>query len=379
MRSGNEVLKAVASALALAQEAVSDAEFDRYDRLVAHAKPQGGAPSEASAATSLATTYQSLLMVAIGVIANWTDRGEEAALNLPDANAFDDEIAPDTAPERELVRQCAHVLRLLAWVEVRDTAREAELGKALLPLMNALLAFDEQFELAIRLALLSRDILIRLGDADARRGQLVAYRLLLSPRRLPFLPDLPPAKFPPPIPPALDEGAILTACLHFIRHCVVDEIFDLGTVLLEMRDDPETVICNTLGMMIGDRQHQLRLELSFSPELIEWAFADDETLGDDAASKLRAYLEILCENPELLDRFRDDDYGLVYQTLYLGLDAPSAPRLRQAMKIESIGEQLRCVVGIDVDAVRISGARDLASAMQRDRLLSHLRDTVAVG
>jgi hypothetical protein len=95
-----------------------------------------------------------------------------------------------------------------------DAAREAELARALLTLMNAVLAFDEKFELAIRMALLSRDILTRLGDPGARRGQLYAYRLLLNPRRLPFLPDLPPAKFPPPIPPALDEEAILAAVLR---------------------------------------------------------------------------------------------------------------------------------------------------------------------
>ena len=70
--------------------------------------------SEASTATGVAITYEVLLIVSLGIFAKWTNGGEEGALTLPDANAFDNEIAPDPTPERELVRQCAHVLRLLA-------------------------------------------------------------------------------------------------------------------------------------------------------------------------------------------------------------------------------------------------------------------------
>jgi hypothetical protein len=320
-----------------------------------------------------------LLIVAGGLIANWIEGGDEAALTLPAAATFDNQVLPDEAPERELVKHCIDVLRALAWVRIGAEDREGEVGKALLALTIAVLNFGEQqIDLAITLSLLSRGILDRLGDPDARRAQLYAYRLLVAPRRLPFLPDLPPAKFPPPMPPTFDEDVLLDTCLHFIEQGVIAQDVDLGAIAADMRADPETVIHNTLHLTIDGQLHQLKVELSFSSELIDWAFnADDWTdKGVGAHWKLRAYLSILCDNRELLERSRDDDFGLICEMIYIGIEDEASPRLGQAMKIESFTDNIRCVVGIDVGAVRTSGARDQGLAMHRDRLLAHIKREV---
>jgi hypothetical protein len=377
MRSDHDVMLALVRAIALID--VNDSEIQRYDLLVTHMREHGGTLIEASAATGLEVTHQVMVIVCGGYMMNWFNGGSEAALALSTGDAFDREIAPDEALERALMKHVTGVLHALAWVEVGDHDRRRDAGKALLELTLALLPFgSEQFDLAISVALLSRDLLDRLGDPDAKRAQLYAYRLLVAPRRLPFLPDLPPSKFPPPIPPSLEEDILLQVCLRFIEQGVVNDPVDLAAVAAEMRDDPETVIRSTLQLIVDDQSRTLRIELAFSRDLIDWAFAREAwSEGVDPAMKLRALLSILYESSEQLEVFRDDDLGYVYEIVYLGVEDEHSERLGLAMKTEALDDHVRCVIGLSTGEVRLNGARDLGFEAHRDRLLAHIRRGVA--
>jgi hypothetical protein len=202
----------------LAAVEISDEQLGRFDALAEYGHKRGVSLFEASKATGLPVTYQTLTIVTLGYFNNWSKEGDAAALTLPGPDTFDVNVAPDEAPERELVKQVVFATRLLAWVDFGDRPKLQEAGKTLISVMQELLKVKEDhFELAISLCLLSRDILERFDDADAKLAQLYAYRMLVLPTRLPFLPDLPPAKYPPPLAPEFEEKLLLNLSLDFIQ------------------------------------------------------------------------------------------------------------------------------------------------------------------
>lgn len=332
----------------------------RFDALSDYAKRHGVSLFEASKAAGLPISYQSLLLVTGGCLYNWIDGGGDAALTLPEADKFDAQIAPDIAPERELVKWVAHATRLLAWADIGELENLREVGKTLLKIWVALLKVPgDHYELAIALCLLSRDMLERFDDPDGKLAQLYAYRQLVTPTRLPFLPDLPPAKYPPPLAPDFEENTVLHLALDFIQKAMLDQKIDLEQAARELQQDPESAIKNEMRVQIGDEDYTLKVELAFGSDLLRWAFKTDDEFGADIGphERLSAMLSLLCENRHLLERFRDDDYGFVYEVIYLGLDE-SPDRLSLAMKLESFKHMIRIVVGLTATEVRMNSSRD---------------------
>ena len=377
MHFDRDILVALARTLGIVE--VNKEELDQYDTLLEYLRKKGGTIHAASKATGLPVTYQALVIVAIGQIYNWLDGGNDAALTMPEPEAFDVEIAADEGPERELVKQAVFTLRLLAWADTGDRTKLHEAGKALFNLVERLLVLkQEHFDLAISLSLFSREILERFDDPDAKLAQLHAYRMLVLPKRLPFLPDLPPTKFPPPLPPAFEENALRHLCLDFIQQGILDQTIDLSASALEMRDDPKAVINNQVTVSMKGEFLSLKIEIAFGRELIRWSFEDNKwsSRGIGVNEKLRALLSILCKNRELLEAFRDDDFGYVYQVMYLGFDN-SPDRLRLALKIESVENFVRCVVGLSIADVRTNNTRDHIFSERKDTMLEGIRTCIA--
>jgi hypothetical protein len=368
-----KIVLALIEALAVVE--IDDDQLGRFDALIAHARGRGVPFFAASKAMDLPVTYQVLTIVTLGYFNNWSDEGSDAALTLPEPDTFEAEIAPDEAPERELVKQVVFATRLLAWAELGDGPELHEAGKTLLAIMRALLTVQQDnIELAISLSLLSRNILERFDDPDAKLAQLYAYRMLVLPRRLPFLPDLPPIKYPPPLVPEFEEEVLFHLCLDYIQEGLLSETLDLGKSAAEMLADPESVIKNQAQIQIGDQVHELRFELAFGAELMRWAFNANDDWGPEIGpdERLRAMLSLLCKNRSLLEGFRDDDYGFVYEMIYLGFDE-SPDRLSLALKIESIGELVRIVVGLKMAEVRANNVRDFAFSSRKSGVLDQLR------
>jgi hypothetical protein len=377
MRVDTEVLIELMQALALVE--VADDDFNRFDLLAAHIDEYSGALVDASQATGIVITHRIFMIVLGGMIINWNKGGEDAALSLPNSEKFDDQIAADSDAARELVRHVTDTLHALAWANIGDDNKRHRVGKSLLKLAEALVDQGRHtFELAITLALLSRDLLHQLDDPDARIGQALAYRMLILPMHLPFLPDMPPTKFPPPISSSVEERVSLPVCLHFIEKGLIDQPIDLGSAASRMHNDPEEVIRNEVKAVVGDETETFNVELAFGPELIRWAFQEmPEEDGTTPDVKLRALLSVLCENSALLDGFQDDDLGYVYKVAYLGSDETGPSRLDLAMKTESIHSLIRCVVGLGINDVRANSVRDLAFASRRADLLEHIQREIA--
>lgn len=356
---------------------VDDGNLAHFDVLAAHLRSHGG---YASKAMGLAITHQLLTISTIAMIANWHEGGADAALSLPVSEDFEATIAADDSPNREVVKQTVSIVRSIAWAYIGDQEKWHEAGKALLELTLYLLGMEkDQGELAISSALASRDLLERFGDPDAGRAQLYAYRILVSPKQLPFLPDLPPMKFPPPIAPAIEKNLLLDLCLQFIERGVLDQAIDLAASASLMRDDPEAVIDNRSQVEIDGEIKSVKFELAFGRKLIDWAFEEDAELGIGIGAdyKLRALLPILCNNKSLLEGFRDDDFVYIYQIPYLGVEEPPKNRLDLCLRTESIKDIVRCVVGLSMSDVRMSASRDLAFSSTRRALLDHIRVSVA--
>ncbi|WP_095203060.1 hypothetical protein [Mesorhizobium carmichaelinearum] len=359
----------------LAAVEIGGDQLARFDALIEYGRGRGVSLFEASKATGLPLTYQTLVIVTLGYFNNWSDGGDEAALTLPEPDTFEAEVAADEAPERELVKQVVFATRHLAWVDIGDRPKLHQAGKTLIAIMQELLKLKEDhIELAISLCLLSRDILERFDDPDARLAQLYAYRMLVLPRRLPFLPDLPPAKYPPPLAPEFEEKVLLPLCLDFIQKGLLDQAIDLGESAAEMLADPESVVNNQVQVQIGDQVHALKFELAFSANLIRWAFNADDEWGPEIGpnERLRVMLSILCDNRNILEGFRDDDYGFVYEVIYLGFD-DSPDRLSLALKIESFAKVIRIVVGLKAAEVRVNNARDHIFSKRKGVLLEQIR------
>ena len=362
----------------LAAVEISDKQLARFDALVEYGRGRGVSLFEASKATGLPVTYQTLMIVTAGYFNNWSNGGDEAAQTLPDPDTFDAVVAPDEAPERELVKQVVFATRLLAWVDFGDWPKLQEAGKTLIAIMQELLKVKEDhFELAISLCLLSRDILGRFDDANAKLAQLYAYRMLVLPNRLPFLPDLPPTKYPPPLAPEFEEKLLLNLSLEFIQQGMLDQLIDLGESAAEMLADPESVVNNQVQVEIRDEVHVLKFEVAFGADLIRWALNAEDEWGPEIGpnERLRAMLSLLCDNRNMLEGFRDDDYGYVYEMMYLGFD-DSPDRLSLALKIESFKDLIRIVVGLKAAEVRANNARDHIFSSRKNDLLEQIRSVI---
>ena len=357
---------------------LSDEQLAHYDALADYVRTHGGSLKDASRATGLPVNYQALTIVLFNCLYNWFDRGLDGALALPKPETFDLDIAKADAPDREIVKCVAHATRCLAWADIGgDDENLHQAGMALFTLVQSLLqAPKDRIDLAISLSLASRQILDKFSDPDAKVAQLCAYRMLVHPKRLPFLPDLPPMKFPPPIPSDLDESLSLNLCLEFIRQGVLDQDLDLGAIAREMREDPEYVINNNVEVEIDGDRRPFLIEIAFGRGLIDWAFNEDKWSALGANWKIRGLLEVLCKNKDSLEMFRDDDYGLIYQTIYFGFD-DNPGRLKIALKIEALGGQIRCLIGVSVADVRVNNARDHLLARCRAELLERIKSAVA--
>ena len=377
MRAITDILAALTEVLALVK--LADNDFDQFDKLAAHVRRHRGTMAGASTTTGIPVTSQILTIVACGHIFNWPKGGAEAALSLPDAAQFDVTVALDQSPTRTLVMLAVNTLRILAWIHIGDETKEPEAGKALLSLCKCVLNLPGQnFELVVKLALHSRDILDRAEDPQADVAQLIAYRLLVLPNRLPFLPDLPPTKFPPPIPPSLEENEILNLCLEFIDQGVLAQPLDLCVEAAQMRNDRETVIKNRALVEINGRMREVNFELAFGAGLLDWAFSEDPGHGAqfDANTKLRGMLSILCEHRQLLEGFQDDDLGYVYQMIYLGKESNRSNFLGLAMKTECFSDYVRCIVGLKTEDVLSNNVRDHVTAARSVHLLDYIRQHV---
>jgi hypothetical protein len=346
---------------------LSEEHLARYDVLADYIRAHGGSMKNASRATGVPVTYQALTIVLASCLYNWFDKGLDGALALPEPETFDIDIVKDDAADREIVKCVAHATRCLAWADIgRDDQNLHQAGKTLFTLVQGLLnAPEDRMDLAISLSLDSREILNNFGDPDAKIAQLYAYRMLVHPKRLPFLPDLPPMKFPPPMPSELEESLLLNLCLDFIRQGVLDQDLDLGTIARDMGEDPEFVIKNNVEVEIDGDRNAFFFEIAFGRDLINWAFNDDKWSAEIGAhGKITALLETLHKNKDLLEMFRDDDYGHVYQTIYFGFE-DDPDRLKIALKIESLSRQIRCMIGLSVADVRVNNVRDHLFARRR--------------
>jgi len=358
---------------------LSDEKLAHYDALADYIRTHGGSLKDASRATGLPVNYQALTIVLFNCLYNWFDGGRDGGLVLPEPETFDLDIAKDDAPDREIVKCVAHATRCLAWADIGgDDETLHQTGKALLTLVQSLLqAPEDRMDLAISLSLASRQILDKFGDPDAKVAQLYAYRMLVHPNRLPFLPDLPPMKFPPSIPSDLDESVSLNLCLEFIRQGVLDQDLDLGAIARDMREDPEFVIKNNVEAEIDGDRRPFLVEIAFGRGLIDWAFNEDKWTEELGANwKIRGLLKLLCKNKNLLEMFRDDDYGYIYQTIYFGFD-DNPDRLKIALKIEALGGQIRSLIGLSVADVRVNNVRDHLLAHHSAELLERIKSAVA--
>ena len=259
--------------------------------------------------------------------------------------------------------------------------RLRDAGKSLLELVGVFLGVDpEKRETALDLALASHDLLAPSGDPDARVAQGLAYRLLVWSKSLPFLADLAPRKFPPPLIAKLPSETLLDLCLRFFENGVLGQPIDLAKAASDMLGDPESVIWNDVVVEIDGKTEHLRMETVFGPALLRWALDDDseETrkFGVTANEKIRALLQLLCKNRALLERHRDDDLSDVYISAYLGTD-PTAQRMGLAMTIETVGHIVRCVIGLSEDDTRMNSMRDQVFASREAEVIGHLKASIA--
>ena len=359
-----------------------DAELARFDRLTGHVKQHGHSLYAASEAIGEPVTCQVIAVIAGGYLYNWFEGGADAALTLPDFDEFKQQVSADDARHFDLVRFAVTALRNLAWAKLageQDRSREA--GKSLLDLVPVILEVDpDRRSTALELALASHDMLAPSGDSDAFVAQSLAYRLLVWSKRLPFLADMAPCKFPPPIIPRFPSETLLSMCLRFVEEGILAQSIDLGDAAQSMLDDPEHVIWNDAVVEIDGKTENLRMELAFGPALAAWALDDDSEESREfpatADIRIRALLKIVCENRLLLERHRADDLVDVYVTAYLGRD-PAARTMEVSLAIETVRDIVRCAVGLSEDDARSNSTRDRAFVPRESEIVDHLRASIA--
>jgi hypothetical protein len=374
-----KALTSVVSALSAID--YDDGELARFDRLTEHIRQHSGSLKAASEAIGEPVTCQVMAIVASGAAYNWFTGGAEAALSLPGSDDFEEEVAAGDPSHRDLVRLAMSALRDLAWARMAgqdDRFRDA--GKCLLELVGVTLRVAPEKNTALDLALASHDLLAPSGDPDARVAQGLAYRLLVWSKNLPFLADLAPCKFPPPVAPRLPSETLLDLCLSFIENGILGQSIDLSKAACDMLDDPESVIWNDVVVEIGGKTERLRMEATFGPALLRWALDNDskesKRFAVNANVKIRTLLQLLCENRMLLERHRDDDLSDVYICAYLGED-PTLQTMGLVMTTEIIEHVVRCGVGLSEDDTRVNSTRNQVFAPREAELIDHLKASIA--
>jgi hypothetical protein len=131
---------------------------------------------------------------------------------------------------------------------------------------------------------------------------------------------------------------------------------------------------------IEGKTERLRIEITFGPALLRWALDDNSKesreLGVTANEKIRALLQILCENRMLLERHRDDDLSDIYISAYLGAD-PTAQTMGLAMTTETVDHIVSCAIGLSEHDARANSTRDHVFAPREAEVIDHLKASIA--
>lgn len=361
---------------------IEDDELTRFDRLTADMKRHGRSLHEASNATADPVTDQVIAIVIGGYINNWLDGGASAALLLPEYNDFAEVVKATSASKFEIVQLVAAAVRELAYARFTDEdQRLTDAGKTMLKLLNTLMRMESiDTDGIVKVALACYEVLSAVGDRDAQLAQAVAYRLLVWSKQLPFLADLAPTKFPPPIIPKYPSETLLMLCLSFIEEGILNQPLDLSALAREMVEDREIVIKNSVNVTLDGANDFIKLELAIAPALLRWALDDrseeSRKFGGSANDRIRAWLSVICENRVLLERHRDDDFCDVYVAAYIGIEEREESRIGLALKTESMGEHLKCIVGLSEEDIRAIESRDLIFRPREAEVISHLKNTI---
>ncbi|MGH0297814.1 hypothetical protein [Sinorhizobium meliloti] len=360
-------------------------EFQHFEHLSAFMRAHNVSLAAASQATAVPVTRGDIVFMLLGFLCNWWSGGAEAAFVLPEPDEFTSLIKSHDAPEHDELSLLVKAIRAIGLAHLRDDlAHWVEVGETLLELLQVVLLKREgDTELSVQTALATHDLLAVLKHEGAGLAQMIAYRLLVWSNRLPFLADLAPVKYPPPILPRFPSGTLLDLSLMFIEYGVLEQSLDLGITAQEMVEDSDTVIRNRAQLEINGVMELIKFEVAFGPELLRWSLDDasKESLefNVDADTKLRALLNICCKDRSLLEGHRDEDLCDIYTMAYVGTEPAPEDRLGLALKIETVGEIVRCIVGFSEHDVRRSEMNVKIFASREAGLMAHIEATIKTG
>lgn len=372
----------LALAATLSRHAVPDEELQHFDDLSAFMRERGVSLVEASQATAVPVTRGVMVIVLLGLIHNWWKGGADAAIALPEPDELDRVMTSQPAPEHDELPLLVKAVRAMGFAHVVD-GRDywVELGEIMQELADVvLLSSDIETELGVQIALATYDLLTACRHEGAALSQVTAYRLLVWSKRLPFLADLAPSKFPPPIAPHFSRGDQLDFALTFFQQGVLDQPLDLGVNARDMVEDPDAVIDNDAEVEINGIRQALRFELTFGPAMLAWALDDESEesveFGADADLKLRMMLDLCCRNQVFLERHRDEDLFDIYTMAYIGTEPASERRLGLVLKIETMGHMMRCILGLSEEDVGKRGVYGQVAVRHEALLMAHLEATI---
>ncbi|MBY3132288.1 hypothetical protein [Rhizobium laguerreae] len=367
----------------LNRQDVGQDELKHFDDLSAFMQVHSVSLIEASHATAIPVTRGVIVVMLLGYLYNWWSGGAEAAFILPDE--FEGMIKSPDAPEHDELPLTVKAIREVGLAHAWDDDEHwVDAGETLLELLKVVLFNREgDTEPSVQTALATHGLLAALKHEGAGLAQMIAYRLLVWSKRLPFLADLAPSKYPPPILPRFSSGTLLDLSLMFIEHGILDHSLDLETTAHEMVEDSDTVIRNSAQVEIDGVMEHIKFEVAFGPELLRWSLDDEneESLkfNVNADMKLRSLLNTCCENRTLLEGHRDEDLCDIHTMAYVGTGPEPDDRLGLALKIETVGEIVRCIVGFSEDDVRRSEMNIKVFASREAELMAHIEATIKTG
>ncbi|QIO51215.1 hypothetical protein HA461_08495 [Rhizobium leguminosarum bv. trifolii] len=369
----------------LNRQDVGQDELKHFDDLSAFMQARSVSLVGASQATAVPVTRGVIVVMLLGYLYNWWSGGAEAAFVLLEPDEFEAMIKSDSAREHDELPLTIKAVRAAGLAHTWDDEEHwVDVGETLLELLKVVLFNREgDTEPSVETALSTHDLLAALKHEGAGLAQMIAYRLLVWSKRLPFLADLAPSKYPPPILPRFSSGTLLDLSLMFIKHGILDQSLDLEITAHEMVEDSETVIRNGAQVEIDGVMEHVKFEVAFGPELLRWSLDDEskESLkfNVNADMKLRSLLNTCCENSTLLEGHRDEDLCDIYTMAYVGTEPEPDDRLGLALKIETVGEIVRCIVGFSEDDVRRSEMNLKVFASREAELMAHIEATIKTG
>lgn len=368
----------LALAAALAQIHVTDDNLDEYDAFARHSTDLGVTFLNGAQSFDRPLTYSVLTVYLIDMLSQWGEAAATHALLLPTGSDLDAVLAPSPLPERDVVMSATAAIQNFGHLHFGLMDAEQEMGAALAELAPIVLALpDVPFDAVIRISNAAFSLLKNHDPKMAHSAHIMAYRLLVHPTQLPFLPDMPMAKFPPVELPRFEGNTMLAIARRFITDGVIHQSFDLTAALQEMRDDPEISIKNDLYVEIDGAMQHLKVDVVIAPELIDIVLRNDPRLGVSAPPDIvmKTLLQLIAQEDTILDSLRDDDLGHIFQVAHLGAN-PDHDRLELTMKIENVRDIVRIHVGTSLESVRTNSIRDYGPARIADNVLDHIRAAI---